>query len=322
MKARVRKIFLGITLTLLTIMIVGCSSENNGQSSDSSMSTQQVKSHYADALEYLDKGASRQAYRELGEIIKSKSATKKIKDLYDNLGNLLTAKRAVTESNLSLANEKLQKLSEIKSPDKLVEQITAVQKEYQAVKLAKIYYDETLAYYNAGKYSEAGGSLQVLMALSNKYQAVASYQEKVKGYQQKIATAQNQSQAAETSSANYKASSGYTNARSSKIVSSTYASQTGNSISSATNSQVSSVVAEVTNDQVLTKFRAVTGIPQEAGDQYYVTKIDDSTYQIEIRHTSPDNVNVSNLKGMYKYNYSTGKVQKADEITGEYVNIN
>ncbi|MDN2453900.1 tetratricopeptide repeat protein [Lactobacillus sp. UCMA15818] len=324
MKTRLKKTFWGVSLTLLAIVAVGCSAGNsNNSSSSSSMTTKQVKSHYTEALKYLDKGTPQQAYSELEKVIAKNAENKKIKVLYNNLGRLLSAKRAVTENKLAKAKKKLQQLAKVKEPDKLVKQIDVVQREYQAVKLAKIYYNETVAYYNAGKYSEAGGSYQTLMALSSKYQAVASYQEKAKSYQQKIAAAQNQSTASQAESTSQATTtSGYTNARSSKIVSSTYASQTGSSISSATNSQVSSVVAGLSDSQILTKFRAVTGLPQEAGDQYYVMKLDDDTYQIEIRHTSPDNVDVSNLKGMYKYNYTTGKVQKADEITGEYTNIN
>ncbi|AUJ29163.1 hypothetical protein [Liquorilactobacillus hordei] len=325
MKMRIKKAFLGGALSVLATVTVGCSTNHSSKnsSSSSSMTTEQVKSHYTTALKYLDKGAPQQAYTELGKVVSQNTGNKKVKSLYNNLGDLLSAKRAVTENKLAKAAKKLQQLAKVKEPAKLVKQIAAVQKEYQAVKLAKLYYNETVAYYNAGKYSEAGGSYQTLMALSSKYQAVASYQEKVKSYQQKIATAQNQSVASQAKATSKTTTiSGYTNARSSKIVSSTYASKTGSSISSATNSQVSSVVAEVSDAQILTKFREVTGIPQEAGDQYYVTKLDDDTYQIEIRHTSPDNVNVSNLKGMYKYNYATEKVQKADEITGEYTNIN
>ena len=325
MRIRLRKAIWGAALTLLATVAVGCSAnsdDNNSSSSSSSMTTEQVESHYTKALNYLDKGTPQQAYSELSKVIAKNAGNKKVKVLYKNLGNLLSAKRAVTENKLSKADKKLQQLAKVKKPDKLVKQINAVQKEYQAVKLAKIYYNETVAYYDAGKYSEAGGSYQTLMALSSKYQAVASYQEKAKSYQQKIAAAQNQSVASQAKSTSQATNSGYTNARSSKIVSSTYASQTGSSISSATNSQVSSVVAELSDTQILTKFRTLTGIPQEAGDQYYVTKLDDNTYQIEIRHTSPDNVNVSNLKGMYKYDYATGKVQKADELTGEYTNIN
>ncbi|WP_057895252.1 hypothetical protein [Liquorilactobacillus oeni] len=331
MNTRIEKGILVLMVLGLSVATAACSSNNYSVSNSATSRTSEAET-YNRALKYLKKGAPQQAYHELEKNVKNGKADKKSKELYYNIETLLTAKKAVTENKLSTAAAKLRALEQVKTPQSLIKQVKEVKGEYQAVKLAKLYYNETVAYYKAGRYSEAGGSLEMLLTLPEKYQAVAAYQEKGKAYEEQIASAQNKNVQTTSASASVTSSaaatsssaqtSGYTNARSSKIVSSEYQQKTGSSISSATNSQVSSVAQALSDSDILGKFRSVTGIPQEAGDQYYVKKLIDSTYQIEIRHTSPNNTAVSNLKGMYKYDYKTGIAEKMNEITGQYSRIN
>ena len=41
-------------------------------------------------------------------------------------------------------------------------------------------------------------------------------------------------------------------------------------------------------------------------------------YEIEIRTQSPDSTVVTNLKGIYHYNPTTGSIQKMDPTTGVF----
>ena len=153
-------------------------------------------------------------------------------------------------------------------------------------------------------------------SLNDKYVTVARLQKQASKYKDKIEDKQEQEAAKQAS---------YANARSSKIVSSQYAQQTGRSIESASNAEVasaSSQVAQPTSAGIIQQFRAATGIPQVNGDQYFVQQLTATTYQIEIRHTSTGASTISNLKGLYTYDSNTHKAQKMDEITGEYKPIN
>ncbi|KRL01833.1 hypothetical protein [Liquorilactobacillus capillatus] len=332
-----RRFISGIGIIALTLTLGACSTgqsrQEKGQTSSNKSSL--VDTSYQKALKDLEKGAPQQAYSRLEKANSANSTNKKAASLYRNLAYLLTAKKAVTENKLPKAGEYLAKLDRVNTPKGLVKQINAVKKEYQSVRLAQVYYTEIGNYYQAQKMTAAGGSLEALKSLPSRYQAVAAYQTKAQKYEDLISQAQTvgtssavdrslqSSHSSDTgSSAATSASSGYTNARNSKIVSSEYAKKTGSSISSATNSQVSSVTKGLTDTEVLNKFRAAAAIPQEAGDQYYIQKLDDDNYQVEIRHTSPNNTTVSNLKGMYRFNISTQAVQKLNEVSGEYVRVN
>ncbi len=174
--------------------------------------------------------------------------------------------------------------------------------------------------------------MQALDSLSSKYQAVAMLQEKEAGYKAKIASAQatvssEQSSTATsasevTASSNVTPKAGYTNARSSKLLSSEYKKETGSEIASAPSEAVSSMSAKMSNQDVLSAFRKATAIPQEAGDQYYVQDLGNDHYQIEIRHTSPSDPQVSNLKGMYRFDLASGASQKLNEVSGQYEKLN
>ncbi|WP_311408226.1 hypothetical protein [Liquorilactobacillus uvarum] len=333
----------GTGIVILATVLAACSTDQSSKQTDKDSSSRAslVANGYQKALDALRNNAPQQAYSRLEKVVEKDPKNEKAEKLYQNLGYLLKAKKAVTEDKLTKTGEYLAKLDRVNTPKSLVKQINAVKKEYQSAKLARVYYAEVGDYYNAQKISAAGGSLEALKSLPSRYQAVAAYQSKAQKYEDLIAQAQSAStgttpdsssnssstsssatSTTDSSTAGTQASSGYTNARSSKIVSSEYEKKTGSSISSATNSQVSSVANGLTDTEVLAKFRAAAGIPQEAGDQYYIQKIDSDNYQIEIRHTSPNNTAVSNLKGMYRFAVSTQVVQKMNEVSGEYVQVN
>ena len=157
-------------------------------------------------------------------------------------------------------------------------------------------------------------------------------QEKEGGYKAKIASAQATTSSEQSSTAtstsevttsnNATSKAGYTNARSSKLLSSEYKKETGSEIASAPSEAVSSMSAKMSNQDVLSAFRKATAIPQEAGDQYYVQDLGNGHYQIEIRHTSPSDPQVSNLKGMYQFDLTSGVAQKLNEVSGQYEKLN
>lgn len=298
---------------IMALLLVGCGEKQNKTTVGNDGNTA-----YQTAISNLETGDNKQAYSEL-KAVDEKSLSVKAQKLRNNLKYLLAAKKALTGNDVEEAEKNLANLDNVTSPDALVKQIKKVQREYQIIQLANRYYEDVTAYYKAGKYSEAGGSLQALNSLSNSYQAVENLQYKASKYDSLIAQAQNESVSkAESASSE----SGYTNARNSKLMSSQYEKATGSDISSADNSEISSFASSMTNDEVLNSFRTATKIPQEAGDQYYMQETSKDNYQIEIRHTSDSNTQVSNLKGMYQFNSATKKARKLNEISGDYEDIN
>lgn len=321
-----------LTLSCLVFSVIfilsACSnSQTATKTSESTSQTVQAKvnERYQSALSYLESGENKQAYDELNKIKNIKQAPTHVRALKADLALLLAAKLSETEKYLG-------QLEKVESPTALVKQVNELEKEYQAVKLAKHYAAEVEQYYQAGAYQAAGGSLQALDSLSSKYQAVAMLQEKEAGYKAKIASAQatassEQSSTATsasevTASSNVTPKAGYTNARSSKLLSSEYKKETGSEIASAPSEVVSSMSAKMSNQDVLSAFRKATAIPQEAGDQYYVQDLGNDHYQIEIRHTSPSDPQVSNLKGMYRFDLASGASQKLNEVSGQYEKLN
>lgn len=304
-----KKLFKGLLIVSLIASLAACSKQSTSET------TTKSDGSYQTAITDLEAGNTKQAYQDLTQADKLSVKEQKFKQ---NLKYLLTAKKNLAANRVSQAEKNLQKLDNVTSPEALTKQITKVQKEYQIVSLANEYYNDVIAYYKADKASEAAGSLQSLNSLPNSYQAVANLQQKAAQYNYLI----DQAQATSTSSASQSSASGYINARSSQILSSQYKKATGSDISSASSASISSFTKNLTNDEILQAFRDATGIPQEAGDQYYVQDLGDGEYQIEIRHTSNVNTTVSNLKGMYKFNTSTKKAQKQDAISGQYEDIN
>ena len=54
------------------------------------------------------------------------------------------------------------------------------------------------------------------------------------------------------------------------------------------------------------------------GDIAFITGENNGMYEIEIRTQSPGSTAVTNLKGIYHYNPTTGSIQKIDPTTGVF----
>ncbi|MDI9206466.1 hypothetical protein [Ligilactobacillus saerimneri] len=313
-----KKVATGI-VALLTVFSLGACSASGGTKNDAKVNTQSqsyVNNRYQKALKYLADGSNSKANDELQKVNVTSKTSTKVVQLRNHVRTLVGVEQALDANEVTRAEKLLDKLQDVSRPEELLTQIKAVKKEAKEVTLANTYYKEIQRYYKAEKYEAAGGSLQALNSLNDKYATVARLQKQASKYKDKIEDKQEQEAAKQAS---------YTNARSSKIVSSQYAQQTGRSIESASNAEVasaSSQVAQPTSAGIIQQFRAATGIPQVNGDQYFVQQLTATTYQIEIRHTSTGASTISNLKGLYTYDSNTHKAQKMDEITGEYKPIN
>ncbi|QLL77375.1 hypothetical protein GTO87_01275 [Ligilactobacillus saerimneri] len=313
-----KKVATGI-VALLTVFSLGACSASGGTKNDANVNTQSqsyVNNRYQKALKYLADGSTSKANDELQKINVTSKTSTKVVQLRNNVRTLVGVEQALDANEVTRAEKLLDKLQDVSRPEELLTQIKAVKKESKEVTLANTYHKEIQRYYKAEKYEAAGGSLQALNSLNDKYVTVARLQKQASKYKDKIEDKQEKEAARQAS---------YANARSSKIVSSQYAQQTGRSIESASNAEVasaSSQVAQPTSAGIIQQFRAATGIPQVNGDQYFVQQLTATTYQIEIRHTSTGASTISNLKGLYTYDSNTHKAQKMDEITGEYKPIN
>lgn len=313
-----KKVATGI-VALLTVFSLGACSASGGTKNDAKVNTQSqsyVNNRYQKALKYLADGSNSKANDELQKVNVTSKTSTKVVQLRNNVRTLVGVEQALDANEVTRAEKLLDKLQDVSRPEELLTQIKEVKKEAKEVTLANTYYKEVQRYYKAEKYEAAGGSLQALNSLNDKYVTVARLQKQASKYKDKIEDKQEKEAARQTS---------YANARSSKIVSSQYAQQTGRSIESASNAEVasaSSQVAQPTSAGIIQQFRAATGIPQVNGDQYFMQQLTATTYQIEIRHTSTGASTISNLKGLYTYDSNTHKAQKMDEITGEYKPIN
>lgn len=313
-----KKVATGI-VALLTVFSLGACSASGGTKNDAKVNTQSesyVNNRYQKALKYLADGSNSKANDELQKVNVTSKTSTKVVQLRNNVRTLVGVEQALDANEVTRAEKLLDKLQDVSRPEELLTQIKVVKKEAKEVTLANTYYKEIQRYYKAEKYEAAGGSLQALNSLNDKYVTVARLQKQASKYKDKIEDKQEKEAARQTS---------YANARSSKIVSSQYAQQTGRSIESASNAEVasaSSQVAQPTSAGIIQQFRAATGIPQVNGDQYFMQQLTATTYQIEIRHTSTGASTISNLKGLYTYDSNTHKAQKMDEITGEYKPIN
>lgn len=55
------------------------------------------------------------------------------------------------------------------------------------------------------------------------------------------------------------------------------------------------------------------------GHQFFLSKMDENLYQVEIRHSNPQgDVEISNMVGLYRYHLETGTLSVMDPITGEF----
>ena len=72
------------------------------------------------------------------------------------------------------------------------------------------------------------------------------------------------------------------------------------------------------NNSVLTSFLNASGVQLGNGDIAFITGETNGMYEIEIRTQSPGSTAVTNLKGIYHYNPTTGSIQKMDPTTGAF----
>ena len=125
------------------------------------------------------------------------------------------------------------------------------------------------------------------------------------------------------SSSQKKSSSNKSSSSSSQSSSSSseVASDSSNAIpSSSVSVSVSSQSQDVTtdNNSVLTSFLNASGVQLGNGDIAFITGENNGMYEIEIRTQSPGSTAVTNLKGIYHYNPTTGSIQKMDPTTGVF----
>ena len=104
----------------------------------------------------------------------------------------------------------------------------------------------------------------------------------------------------------------------SSITSSIASSESTVRSSSVSSSTAPVISAEEERIMVLEKIIALTGISAQ-DNQFYSSKEDEKTYQVEVRHAHEvDEVEISNMVGMFKYNLLTETLMKMDPLTGEY----
>ncbi len=145
-----------LTLSCLFFSVIfilsACSnSQTANKTSESTSQTVQAKvnERYQSALSYLESGENKQAYDELNKIKNIKQAPTHVRALKADLALLLAAKKAVTAAKLTETEKYLGQLEKVESPTALVKQVNELEKEYQAVKLAKHYAAEVEQYYRA-----------------------------------------------------------------------------------------------------------------------------------------------------------------------------
>lgn len=71
-------------------------------------------------------------------------------------------------------------------------------------------------------------------------------------------------------------------------------------------------------EQVLTELTERIGI--DASDyEYFIIKVENQLYQIEVRQShAVEDVEISNMIGIFKYHFGTKSLEKLDPITGQY----
>ena len=120
------------------------------------------------------------------------------------------------------------------------------------------------------------------------------------------------------SSSNKFSSSSQSSSSSSEVASDSSNAIPSSSVSAS--SSVSSQSQDVTtdNNSVLTSFLHASGVQLGNGDIAFITGKNNGMYEIEIRTQSPGSTAVTNLKGIYHYNPTTGSIQKMDPTTGVF----
>ena len=122
------------------------------------------------------------------------------------------------------------------------------------------------------------------------------------------------------SSSNKFSSSSQSSSSSSEVASDSSNAIPSSSVSASSSVSVSSQSQDVTtdNNSVLTSFLYASGVQLGNGDIAFITGENNGMYEIEIRTQSPGSTAVTNLKGIYHYNPTTGSIQKMDPTTGVF----
>lgn len=122
------------------------------------------------------------------------------------------------------------------------------------------------------------------------------------------------------SSSNKFSSSSQSSSSSSEVASDSSNAIHSSSVSASSSVSVSSQSQDVTtdNNSVLTSFLNASGVQLGNGDIAFITGKNNGMYEIEIRTQSPGSTAVTNLKGIYHYNPTTGSIQKMDPTTGVF----
>ena len=115
-------------------------------------------------------------------------------------------------------------------------------------------------------------------------------------------------------------SSSQSSSSSSEVASDSSNAIPSSSVSASSSVSVSSQSQDVTtdNNSVLTSFLNASGVQLGNGDIAFITGENNGMYEIEIRTQSPGSTAVTNLKGIYHYNPTTGSIQKMDPTTGVF----
>ena len=122
------------------------------------------------------------------------------------------------------------------------------------------------------------------------------------------------------SSSNKFSSSSQSSSSSSEVASDSSNAIPSSSVSASSSVSVPSQSQDVTtdNNSVLTSFLNASGVQLGNGDIAFITGENNGMYEIEIRTQSPGSTAVTNLKGIYHYNPTTGSIQKMDPTTGVF----
>ena len=122
------------------------------------------------------------------------------------------------------------------------------------------------------------------------------------------------------SSSNKFSSSSQSSSSSSEVASDSSNAIPSSSVSASSSVSVPSQSQDVTtdNNSVLTSFLNASGVQLGNGDIAFITGKNNGMYEIEIRTQSPGSTAVTNLKGIYHYNPTTGSIQKMDPTTGVF----
>lgn len=211
-------------------------------------------------------------------------------------------------------------------------------------------YDDSVVLFESGKYSEAGGTIDLL--LQNDLSEYADLEAKALDLRDEISSAQVETMKEEPTYELVE-NSVYKDERNSVLISQEYAAATGNDILEASDEEIKTWLAskeqeasqpEATQSEsssesteaeesesvetaltpeeeevfVLEQVIAQTGISPE-NNQFFTSKLDDDTYQVEIRNSHEvDGVELSNMVGMFEFTMSNEQVKKMDPMTGEY----